>query len=129
MNTDTYRDEPVFFYLVTPDRVRTGDVVHEINGRPVRGGALPIGKVRHIAADKHTGRPEGWQLVPQEPWSRFTRFVDAAAQVKIGRATSVAGRVNPMVAAAAAPLPKRATRRKTADTEQLTLFERPGESS
>ncbi|MGW4848247.1 hypothetical protein [Nocardia brasiliensis] len=113
--------EPMFFYVVAPARVQPGDVLYEINGRVLRGGPMAIRLVRHTPAESGSRTRAGWELVPTT--SRFSRFVDADARLKVGR-YSPTHRINPIVAAAAKPrrTPKRP---KPVDADQLALFETP----
>ncbi|WP_029893566.1 hypothetical protein [Nocardia brasiliensis] len=113
--------EPMFFHVVTARRVLPGDVLYEINDRPLRGGPMTIARVRHTPAESGTRTREGWELVPT--CSRFSRFVHADTRLKVGRYGS-ARRINPIVAAAAKPrrTPKRP---KRVDADQLSLFETP----
>ncbi|WP_280440592.1 hypothetical protein [Nocardia brasiliensis] len=121
MTTAYSEPEPMFFYVLSPKRVQPGDVLYEINGRPLRGGPMAIRLVRHTPAESASGAREGWELAPTT--SRFSRFVDADARLKVGRYTPT-HRTNPIVAAAAKPrrTPKRP---KPVDADQLALFETP----
>ncbi|MFC9434945.1 hypothetical protein [Nocardia sp. NPDC057030] len=114
--------EPMFFYVLTAGRVQPGDVLYEINDRPVRGGPMAIRQVRHTPADARTRTREGWELVPTS--SRFSRFVDADTRLRIGR-TASARRINPIVAAAAAKPRRTPKRPKPVDADQLSLFDTP----
>lgn len=116
-------EPPMFFHLVHAAQIKPGDVLYEINDRPLRGGAMALRCARHLAAGKH-GRRDGWELVPTA--SRVSRFVDAAALLKVGR-TAPARRVNPMVAAAAASVRKPKRRIRSQPTgPQMVLFDIPG---
>ncbi|MFI6216627.1 hypothetical protein ACIBCD_31915 [Nocardia brasiliensis] len=121
MTTAYSEPEPMFFYVVAPARVQPGDVLYEINGRVLRGGPMCIKQIRHTPAESGSRTRPGWELVPTT--SRFSRFVDADARLKVGRYTPT-HRINPIVAAAAKPrrTPKRP---KPADVDQLALFETP----
>ncbi|WP_338773317.1 hypothetical protein V7968_17640 [Nocardia vulneris] len=113
--------EPMFFYVVAPARVQPGDVLYEINGRPLRGGPMAIRLVRHTLAESGSRTRPGWELVPTT--SRFSRFVDADARLKVGRHTPT-HHMNPIVAAAAKP--RRSPKRpKPTDADQLALFANP----
>lgn len=123
MTAEPLQPEPLFFYVVAAKKVRPGDVVHEINDRPLRGGPLMVGEVRHVSAESGKRIREGWELIPQPANSRMSRFIDPDARLKVARPAS-ARRINPIVSAAAIPrrTPKR---RKPADADQLALFEVP----
>ncbi|QIS09286.1 hypothetical protein [Nocardia arthritidis] len=123
MTTDPAQPvETLHFYLIAPNQVRPGDLLYEINDRPIRGGAFQLAQARHTPADSARHTPEGWELVPQPPNSRFSRLVDTDARLKVARPAAPARRINPIVAAAAT---KPRPRRKRADDNQLALFETP----
>lgn len=117
--------EPQFFYVVTPKKVEVGDVLYEINDNPLRGGPMTIATVRRMPADPGKGTCAGWELVPVS--SRFSRFVDSDARLKVGRFAPI-HHINPIVAAAARPR-RAAKRAKSAPPDQLALFDTPVEGT
>ncbi|MFE7746690.1 hypothetical protein [Nocardia sp. NPDC057455] len=111
----------VFFYLLHPSQVKPGDVVYEINDRPLSGDALMIHETRALAADFTAFGRGAWELIPEHGGPRR---VDADARLKVGRDNTVK-RVNPVVAAAASQVRKR---RRSTDLHapcrgQMTLFD------
>ncbi|WP_159930688.1 MULTISPECIES: hypothetical protein [Nocardia] len=111
----------VFFYLLHPAQVKPGDVVYEINDRPLSGGALIIHETRPLPTDSTSAGRGGWELMPEHGGPRR---VDADARLKVGRDNTVK-RVNPVVAAAASQVRKR---RRSTDLHapcrgQMTLFD------
>ncbi len=122
MNTDA-TDPPRFFYVVHPARIKPGDMLHEINDRPLRGGPMQLKQARCVTACR--GGREGWELVPEA--SRVSRFVDADARLRVGRITAPQRQINPIVAAAAASVRKHKRRNPSRrKCDELTLFEIPG---
>ncbi len=114
---------PLFFYVVHPSKIKPGDVLYEINDRPLRGGPMPLKQARRATACR--GGREGWELVPET--SRVSRFVDADAELRVGRTVAPVRPVNPIVAAAAASIRKLKRRNNSQrKQDQLPLFEIPG---
>ncbi|MFG3621244.1 hypothetical protein [Nocardia sp. NPDC047654] len=93
----------VFFYLLHPSQVKPGDVVYEINDRPLSGDALIIHETRVLATDSTASGRGAWELIPEHGGPRR---VDADASLKVGRDNTIK-RVNPVVAAAASQVRKR----------------------
>ncbi|MEU6829948.1 hypothetical protein ABZ894_14985 [Nocardia beijingensis] len=110
----------VFFYLLHPAQVKSGDVVYEINDRPMPSGALIIHETRVLPTDFASGRGV-WELIPEHGDSRR---VEADARLKVGRDNTVK-RVNPVVAAAASQVRKRrrSTDLSTPCRGQMSLFD------
>ncbi|MFG3618067.1 hypothetical protein [Nocardia sp. NPDC047654] len=115
----TISEPAVFFYLLHPSQVKPGDVVYEINDRPLPGGPLILRETRPVPT---TSAGAVWELVPEQG---SPQRVDADGRLKVGRDNTVK-RVNPIVAAAAGQV--RRKRRRTTDLHapcrgQMTLFD------
>ncbi|MFQ6398957.1 hypothetical protein ACLMAJ_36665 [Nocardia sp. KC 131] len=127
MSIESPPNVPEFFYLLNPKQLRPGDIVHELNGLPLRDGPMAIREIK-TAVVRHGRRTrECLELVPEDP-SRGSQFI-YDVQVKVAREARP-GRVNPIVTAAAASLNKPKTRRRTKDLSQpcqgqLPLFDLP----
>ncbi|MGW4330792.1 hypothetical protein ACWEKR_33520 [Nocardia sp. NPDC004573] len=116
----TTPEPAVFFYLLRPSQVKPGDVVYEVNDRPMPGGALIIHETRVLPTDSATPRG-AWELIPEHGGPRR---VDGDARLKVGRDNTVKC-VNPVVAAAASQVRKgrRSTDLHAPCRGQMSLFD------
>ncbi|MEU7633421.1 hypothetical protein AB0C34_26165 [Nocardia sp. NPDC049220] len=75
-------DRQVFFYLLQPNQVRSGDVLYEINDRPVPGNPIRIHETCCLATDYSVNASGEWELFGEtgEPWR-----VAADARLKVRR--------------------------------------------